>query len=343
MDEKYLGTTENPRDFIKNIKEERRKGKLPRCVNANYDKDFNEIYVYTATGRARRPLIIVENGQSKLTEEHIAKLEKGELSWQDLVDKSIIEYLDANEEEEAYVALASKYITKDHTHLEISAVTILGIITSMVPYANFVQSSRLNRGSKGQKQGLGLYASNFLLRMDTDVSVMQSPQRPIVQSFMHEITKYHKHPSGQNITIALMSYDGYNMQDAIILNQGSVQRGLARSTYFRPYSVDEMRYQGGLVDEIGVPDKEVKGYRSEEEYRLLEEDGIIYPEAKVHEEDVIIGKSSPPRFLGELEEFLEYLSKHFGVRQKITYYVIDEIKKESFLSSPETADLLIKA
>ncbi len=303
MDEKYLGTTENPRDFIKNIKEERRKGKLPRCVNANYDKDFNEIYVYTATGRARRPLIIVENGQSKLTEEHIAKLEKGELSWQDLVDKSIIEYLDANEEEEAYVALASKYITKDHTHLEISAVTILGIITSMVPYANFVQSSRLNRGSKGQKQGLGLYASNFLLRMDTDVSVMQSPQRPIVQSFMHEITKYHKHPSGQNITIALMSYDGYNMQDAIILNQGSVQRGLARSTYFRPYSVDEMRYQGGLVDEIGVPDKEVKGYRSEEEYRLLEEDGIIYPEAKVHEEDVIIGKSSPPRFLGELEEF----------------------------------------
>ena len=303
MDEKYLGTTENPRDFIKNIKEERRKGKLPRCVNANYDKDFNEIYVYTATGRARRPLIIVENGQSKLTEEHIAKLEKGELSWQDLVDKSIIEYLDANEEEEAYVALASKYITKDHTHLEISAVTILGIITSMVPYANFVQSSRLNRGSKGQKQGLGLYASNFLLRMDTDVSVMQSPQRPIVQSFMHEITKYHKHPSGQNITIALMSYDGYNMQDAIILNQGSVQRGLARSTYFRPYSVDEMRYQGGLVDEIGVPDKEVKGYRSEEEYRLLEEDGIIYPEAKVHEEDVIIGKSSPPRFLGELEDF----------------------------------------
>ena len=139
--------------------------------------------------------------------------------------------------------------------------------------------------------------------MDTDISVLQHPQVPIVRSFMHDIAKYDKHPSGQNVTIALLSYDGYNMQDALIMNGGSVQRGFARSFYFRPYDAEELRYQGRLVDEIGIHDKEVKAYRSEEDYRFLEEDGIISPEVRVGEDDVLIGKTSPPRFLGEMEEF----------------------------------------
>ncbi|MBI4448024.1 DNA-directed RNA polymerase subunit B [Candidatus Woesearchaeota archaeon] len=303
INEKFVGTVENPEEFVKTVKSERRKQRIPPLLNISFEKKLNDIHITTGTGRARRPLIIVEDGVPKLKEEHLKLLKEGKLSWKDLEDQGIVEYLDASEEEDAYVALADKYVTKEHTHLEISPITILGIVTSLVPYANFGQSSRLNRGSKTQKQALGLYASNYLLRMDTDVSVLQYPQVPIVQSFMHEVCKYDKHPSGQNIVIALMSHEGYNMQDAIILNEGSVKRGLARSFYFRPYSVDELRYQGGLIDEIGIPDKEVKGYRLEEDYKLLEDDGIIFPEAVVEEGNVIIGKTSPPRFLGELEEF----------------------------------------
>ena len=172
LDEKFVGTVENPRDFVKQMKEERRKGKLPNCLNVEYDEDFQEVYLHTTTGRARRPLIIVENGVSKLKQEHIEKLKRGELKWDDLVAQAIIEYLDASEEENALVALMDKYLTKEHTHLEISPITILGIVTSLVPYANFGQSSRLNRGSKTQKQSLGLYASNYLLRIDTDANVM---------------------------------------------------------------------------------------------------------------------------------------------------------------------------
>jgi len=93
------------------------------------------------------------------------------------------------------------------------------------------------------------------------------------------------------------------MQDSLVVNKGSIERGLARSFYFRPYGAEELRYSGGLIDEVGIPDKEVKGYRSEKDYRLLEDDGIVFPEAKVKTDDVIIGKTSPPRFLGELEEF----------------------------------------
>lgn len=303
LDEKFVGIVDNPKDFVKLIQTERRNGKLPKTLNISYDPDFGEVAIHTGKGRARRPLIIVDNGEPRLTDEHLTKLKNGEIDWQYLVDESIIEYLDPNEEEGAYVALRPKDVTKEHTHLEVSLISILGVITSLVPYANFGQSSRLNRGSKTQKQGLGLYVSNFLLRMDTDVSVMHYPQMPIVRSFMHEVIGYDKHPSGQNVTIALMSYGGFNMQDALIVNQGSIDRGLARSTYFRPYVVEELRYQGGLVDEIGLPDKDVKAYRTEEDYRFLEDDGVVYPEAKLNADDVVIGKTSPPRFLGELEEF----------------------------------------
>jgi len=103
--------------------------------------------------------------------------------------------------------------------------------------------------------------------------------------------------------VAVMSYKGYNMDDSIIINRGSIERGFARSTYYRPAVAEQLRYSGGLVDEIGIPNKDVKGYKSEKDYRLLEDDGIIAPENFVKEEDVLIGKTSPPRFLSSMDEY----------------------------------------
>jgi len=303
LNEKFIGEVENEKSFIKKIKEERQKRKLPTILNVYYNDELDEVNIEIANGRVRRPLIVVEEGKSKLTSEHLKKLEEDELTWKDLLNEGIIEYLDAAEEENAYIALDEKSVTKEHSHVEISPIIILGLTSSLVPYANFGQSSRLNRGSKAQKQALGLYTANYLVRMDTDVNILHYPQNPIVKSFMYDVSKQDQHPAGQNIVIAFMSYEGYNMQDAIVINKGSVDRGLARSTYFRPYKAEELRYSGGLIDDICIPDKEVRGYRSEKDYRLLEDDGIIYPEATINEEDVIIGKTSPPRFLGELDEF----------------------------------------
>jgi DNA-directed RNA polymerase subunit B' len=303
LNEKFIGTVDNALDFIKKFKASRASRKLPSNLNILYDELYNEIYIDFSYGRAQRPLIVLENGKSKLTKEHIEKLKNNEITWDDLISQGIIEYLDAAEEENALVALTEEYITPEHTHLEIAPVTIMGPTTSLVPYSNFDSAARLNAGSKNQKQSLGLYASNFLLRMDTDVSVFHYPQMPIVRSFTHELLEYQEHPAGQNVVVAEMCYEGYNMEDAIIVNKSSIERGLARSTYFRPYVVEELRYPGGLVDEIGIPDKEVKGYRSEQDYKHLETDGIIFTEAKLKAEDVAIGKTSPPRFLGELEEF----------------------------------------
>ena len=303
LNNKFVGNVDNPHEFVNKLKEDRRSNKFPEDINVYYDQSRNEIYVESGRGRARRPLIIVRDGKPLLTERHIKQLEKNEIAWSDLIKQGVIEYLDAAEEENALVAFFEKDLTSEHTHLEINPMAMLGLCTSLVPYANFNQSTRLNAGSKNQKQALGTYVANFSVRMDMDVNILHSPQMPVVNTIMHEISDYKKHPSGQNIVVAIMSFKGYNMEDSIILNQSSVDLGFGRSSYYRPSIAEEMRYPGGLIDEVSIPDKDVKGYKSEKDYRLLEEDGIIFPEAVVNEGDVIIGKTSPPRFLSSMEEY----------------------------------------
>ena len=303
LNNKFVGTVENPTEFVSQVRDERRKGNLTGNLNVFYDEKTDGVILEVGRGRARRPLIVVKDGQPLLTDEHITKLEKNELAWSDLIKEGVIEYLDALEEGNSFVAFSKEGLTPAHTHLEIASLAILGLCTSLVPYGNFNQSTRLNAGSKNQKQALGLYTANFAVRMDMDVNLLHEMQTPIVKTMMHDIYQYEEHPAGQNLVVAIMSYKGYNMEDAIILNQGSIDRGLGRSSYFKPSIAEELRYAGGLVDEVCVPDKDVKGYKTENDYRQLEADGIIFPEAKIAEGDVIIGKTSPPRFLSSMDEY----------------------------------------
>tara|TARA_Y100000310_G_scaffold93787_2_gene91322 strand:- start:4020 stop:5822 length:1803 start_codon:yes stop_codon:yes gene_type:complete len=303
LNSKFVGTVDDANSFAAKVKEERRAGNLTSNLNIHYNGKSDELFIETSKGRARRPLIVVKDGQPLLTEKHLKQLEKNEISWSDLVKQGTIEYLDTAEEENALVAFFEKDITPEHTHLEITPLAMFGLTTSLVPYSNYNQSTRVNAGSKNQKQALGLYASNYAVRMDMDVNLLHYSQKPIVKSIMHDISNYEKHPAGQNIVVAVMSYKGYNMEDAIILNKASIERGFGRSTYYRPSISEELRYSGGLIDQVSVPDKDVKGYKSERDYRFLEQDGIIYPEAQVAEGDVVIGKTSPPRFLSSLEEY----------------------------------------
>lgn len=300
---KFIGTVENGLEFAGLVKEERRKDIISGNININYDEKTDNVRIQGDKGRVRRPLIIVKGGKSLLTDAHIKQLDKGDIKWQDLITQGIIEYIDALEESNALVAFTDDDLTEEHTHMEISSLAIIGICTSHVPFGNFNQSTRLNAGSKNQKQAIGFYAANFAVRMDMDVNLLHTPQVPIVKSIMHDITNYKEHPSGQNFVVAVMSYGGYNMEDASLINKGSIERGLARSSYFRPAITEELRYSGGLIDEVCIPDKDVRGYKSEIDYRMLEDDGIIYPEAKVTEGDVIIGKTSPPRFLSSMDEY----------------------------------------
>lgn len=300
---KFVGEVDHAQDFVQRLKQDRRSGALSTNVNVYFDDKLNTIHVESSRGRCRRPLIVVNGGMPALTDKHVKQLQKGEITWGDLVDQGVIEFLDAGEEENCLLAFSDQELTPEHTHLEISPLTMLGIVTGLIPYGDFIQSARLIIGSRNLKQSIGLYSANFPVRMDMDVNLLHYPQMPLVQTMMHELTDYSAHPSGQNIIVAIMCYKGYNIEDAVIINKGSIERGFGRSTYFRPAVTEELRYSGGLMDSVCVPDKDVKGYKSERDYRFLEGDGIVYPEATVKEEDVVIGKTSPPRFLSNLDEY----------------------------------------
>jgi DNA-directed RNA polymerase subunit B len=303
LNSKYVGKVSNGKDYANQLITMRRSGKLHYSVNVLYDEKFDQVNIEAGSGRCIRPLVIAKDGKSLLTDAHVEQLEKNQLKWSDLVKQGVVEYLDSMEEESAIVTLKEANISNEDTHIDPSPIDIFGLTSSIVPFGNYNQGVRLTQGSKNQKQGVGFYAANFFARMDMDVNLLNYPQRPVVTTITNEILDLDKHPCGQNVVVAIMSYKGYNMEDAIVINQGSIDRGFGRSTYYRPVMSEELRYSGGLTDEISVPSKDVKGYRTEHDYRYLEEDGIIYPEALVEEGDVIIGKTSPPRFLSSLEEY----------------------------------------
>jgi DNA-directed RNA polymerase subunit B len=297
---KYVGGIENAHDFILKFKEKRRAGKIPYDICIRYDKDPKIITISGEAGRVIRPLIVVKDGKPVLTEENIKNVEDGNLNWNDLIVKGIIEYVDAAEEDNCLIAMREEEITDENTHLEVDSIAMFGLITGLVPFANYDGASRLNRGSKTQKQSLGIYAANFQSLIDTDVSILHYPQKPIVRSFLYDATNFY--PAGQNMVVAVLPFEGYNLEDALVMNKASLERGLSRSTYFRPYTSVALRYTGNLKDEICIPTKDIGGYRTEKSYRFLEDDGIVYPEANLIEDEVVIGKISPPKFLLEMEE-----------------------------------------
>ncbi|RLI97135.1 MAG: DNA-directed RNA polymerase subunit B [Candidatus Aenigmatarchaeota archaeon] len=299
-----LGSTNRPKSLVNAVREKRRMGLFDPHISISMDENFNEIRINTDSGRLERPLIVLENGKPRLNEKHIEKLKKGELRWSDLLKQGIIEYLDADEEDNMYVALRPEDITKEHTHLEIDPSVILGISANLVPFPQHNRGDRVNFGAKMSGQALGLYSTNFLSRTDTKSDVLVYPQLPLVRTKVTEEINLAEHPQGQNIVIALMSYAGYNMEDGIVMNQASIERGLGRSIFFRTYSTEEKQYWGIQKDEIKIPDKSVRGYRTEESYVNLSEDGIVNPETFVESGDVLIGKVSPLRFFGPVESFM---------------------------------------
>ena len=297
LDGEIMDELDSPEDVREDLIEKRRNGELDKEVSVYYNENRDEIRINTDSGRVMRPVVIVEDGEPRLTEEQEEKLEEGEISLEGLEDQGIIEYLDAEEEENAYVALSEEEVTEEHTHMEIDPEIINGLSASLTVYPEHNRGDRVNFGAKMAGQGLGMPTREFHQRFDTQENVLTYAQKPVVETNTYD-TLVGDHPIGQNMVIALASFDGYNIEDAVIMNKASIERGLGRSTYMRTYQTEAKRFYGGQKDRIGIPDKDVRGYRREEAYEHLDEDGIVNPETEVDSDDVIVGKTSPPKFLG---------------------------------------------
>ncbi|MDP8012684.1 MAG: DNA-directed RNA polymerase subunit B, partial [Nanoarchaeota archaeon] len=300
---KLVGSVDDGKATAQKIREARRAGEIPYETSVRYREDMDTVVINSDGGRLLRALIVVKDGKPLITSEDIQLLSEGRISWEDLVKQGKIDYLDAEEEEDAYIALNENELTKEHTHLEISPLSVLGMQAALLPFVNHNNGHRNIPAVKSVLQGVGIYNTNYLMRVDNDSAIAIDQQRPIVKTVLHDRKSAKSHPFGQNVVVAVMSYLGYNMDDAIIVNKSSVERGLFRSMFFRPYKTAELHYIGGQTDEITIPDKDVIGYKSEDSYSHLDEDGIVSPTTYVSGGDVVIGKVSPPRFVSALDKF----------------------------------------
>jgi len=299
VDGALIGLVDDPKTLVDKIRLMRRQGAIPPEVNVSYKEYNGDVVLLTDRGRARRPLIVLRAGKPLIGDEDVKKLEKKEIDFSHFVKRGMIEFVDAEEEEDLYIAMNPADITPEHTHMEIDPSLILGIGAAHVPFPEHNASPRVTMGAGMVKQALGFGAANMKLRPDTRGHQLHYVQKPLTHTQTSELIGSDDRPAGQNFVVAILSYEGYNIEDALIFNKASIERGLGRSHFYRTYEGEERRYPGGQIDRIEVPDEEVSGAHGAESYKNLDEDGVINPETIVAEKDVLIGKTSPPRFLEE--------------------------------------------
>ena len=309
VDGKLIGFYSDGEQLAESLRELRRNSKIHPHVGISFhtseiEGSTKRIYVNCNAGRVLRPLIIIKDNKPLLTSDLLDKISKKLISWNDLLRMGVLELIDANEEENCYVTLDEKD-TKKRTHLEVFPPAILGAGASIIPYPEHNQSPRNTYESAMAKQSLGF--STPMMNTSTYVRqhFMLYPQVPIVNTKAMKLLGLEDRPAGQNCVVAVLPFDGYNIEDAIVLSKASVDRGLGRTFFFRIYDAEAKQYPGGMRDTFEIPNAEdnIRGFKGERAYRLLEEDGVVASEAPVKGGDILIGKTSPPRFMEEYREF----------------------------------------
>jgi len=309
LDGKFIGYFPDGEELVSSLRELRRNNKINSHVGISLHTPEEEgatkrLYINCNAGRVLRPVILIKDGKSLLTNDLIEKTSKKLVSWLDLIRMGVIELIDANEEENCDITFDEKN-TKKFTHLEIFSSAILGAGASIIPYPEHNQSPRNTYESAMAKQSLGF--STPMMNTSTYVRqhFMLYPQTPIVSTKAMNLLGLEKRPAGQNCVVAVLPFDGYNIEDAIVLSQSSVDRGLGRTFFYRIYESEAKQYPGGMRDSFQIPnaDENIRGYKGEKSYRLLEEDGIVATESTVKGGDILIGKTSPPRFMEDYREF----------------------------------------
>ncbi|KAK6919060.1 RNA polymerase Rpb2, domain 3 [Dillenia turbinata] len=304
----WVGIHRNPDLLVKTLRQLRRQVDVNTEVGVIRDIRLKELRLYTDYGRCSRPLFIVEKQRLLIKKKDIRALQQRESpeegGWHDLVAKGFIEYVDTEEEETTMISMTindlvsarlnpEEAYSDTYTHCEIHPSLILGVCASIIPFPDHNQSPRNTYQSAMGKQAMGIYVTNYQLRMDTLAYVLYYPQKPLVTTRAMEHLHFRQLPAGINSIVAIACYSGYNQEDSVIMNQSSIDRGFFRSLFFRSYR-DEEKKMGTLVKEdFGRPNRENTMGMRHGSYDKLDDDGLAPPGTRVSGEDVIIGKTSP--------------------------------------------------
>jgi DNA-directed RNA polymerase II subunit RPB2 len=291
----WVGIHNDPESLVSVLKKKRRKLVLSKEVSIINDCANKEIKVYTDSGRVQRPLFIVQNNSLVFKKRDYIEISKERMTFDDAVRKGMIEFLDVEEEEVSMIAMKIDDLQKNdycstYTHCEIHPSMILGVCASIIPFPDHNQSPRNTYQSAMGKQAIGVYASNYNMRMDTLAYILYYPQMPLVITRSMDYLHFKQLPAGINTIVAIACYTGYNQEDSVIMNQSSIERGLFRSAFFRTYQSQEK--QGAKKEEqFENPNEERTSGIRLGVYSKLDSDGLISPSTRVSGDDIIIGKT----------------------------------------------------
>ena len=303
----WIGITENPLELYNALKDKKYQGIINIYTSIIFDYKLNEIRICNDGGRLMRPVLRIKDKNILVTKDIINKLNKNELIWDDLlvnckIDESIIEYIDPDEQSWAMIAMKPNELKLNnnkninnikYTHCEIHPSTIFGVLASCIPFPEHNQSPRNTYQCAQAKQAMGMYVTNFDNRMDKTAYVLSTPARPLVDTRIMDMIHINKIPSGFNVVVAIMTHTGYNQEDSLLFNKGSIDRGLFQATIFHTEKDEDKQKINGDEEIRCKPDPtKTKGMKFAN-YNKVNGKGVIPENSLVENRDIIISKITP--------------------------------------------------
>jgi hypothetical protein len=217
---------------------------------------------------------------------------------------AVLEYIDASEENNALFAFRPDDKIKEgsaqFTHSDIHPSLMFGVMGNLISFPENNQLPRNTFSCSQSKQAVSMYNTSFLQRFDKMGVVLNAGQIPLIKTRYLKYFNNEQNPYGQNAIVAIMCYNGYNVEDSILFNEGSIKRGLFRTSYYNMYETREESKQssGERVDSrvVNMNDYQqqnavVNAGRGEGyDYSNLDANGLILENTMVTEKSVLIGQ-----------------------------------------------------
>jgi DNA-directed RNA polymerase II subunit RPB2 len=300
----WVGITNEPENLYNSLKEKKYKGIINIYTSIIFDYRNKELRVCNDGGRLMRPLLRVKNSNVLITDSLIKKLKSNELNWDNLLigydnNESVIEYIDSDEQSWSMIATKPKDLIQKgdriykYTHCEIHPSTIFGVLASCIPFPEHNQSPRNCYQCAQGKQAMGVYVTNYENRMDKTAYVLNYPSRPLVDTRVMNLIQLNKIPSGTNVVVAIMTHTGYNQEDSLLFNKGSIDRGLFVTTIYHTEKDEDKQKINGDEEIRCKPDPaKTKGMKFGN-YNKVNSKGVIPENTLVENRDIIIAKVTP--------------------------------------------------